>query len=356
MKNRTLFLFIILFIVSSTFHLSAEAEKKILFKELVRPGIVTVNPGETHLYIVDFPNINVYSLKDFKLIKTFGSRGEGPGEFLRFARPYFHNGSLLVHSQVKLSYYSKEWKLQKQHNLPMLFDRGFKPFGDKIAAAYMAPGEKPGIRYKVIALHDWERKKIKEVFRQEYYFASGKKINGIYLPEADRRSGVRFMVWKDRLYIEPDDGENGMLDVYDSQGEKLYTIKHQFEKLEVTSQHKKMAAEWFRVRGRHLLEIVKERGLLRWPSHFPAIRYVDVIDDKIYIIPYKQKEGKVRLFVFDLRGKLLRHVAAPFTEESIFEFHPMCIKGGKIYQVTENDDEVYELHIYDIATLPVLSR
>ncbi|MCP5105891.1 MAG: hypothetical protein GY950_21065 [bacterium] len=191
MKNRMLFLFIILFTASSTFHLSAE--KKILFEDLMRPGTVTVNPGETHLYIGDFPNIKVYSLKDFKLIKTFGSRGEGPGEFLRFARPYFHNGSLLVHSQVKLSYYSKDWKLQKQHNLPMPFDLGFKPFGDKIAAAYMVPDEKSGIRYQVIALHDWDRKKIKEVFRQEYYFKLGSNISGIYLPEPT--AGREYVLW-----------------------------------------------------------------------------------------------------------------------------------------------------------------
>jgi hypothetical protein len=160
------------------------------------------------------------------------------------------------------------------------------------------------------------------------------------------------MVWKDKLFVEPDDGENGILDVYDSNGKKLYTVKYNFEKIEVTDRHKEAVREWHRIKKRRLLDIVKRRGWLWWPSHFPAVHYVDVTDDKIYMIPYKKKQGKVQLLVFDLKGKLLRRVITPLTKENMFALHPMCIKGGKVYQLTENEDEVWELHIYEIASLP----
>jgi len=354
MKNVTILFCTILLTAGAVNYL--RAEKKIVFEDLIRPSAIAIGPGEKHLYIVAFPVINVYSSRDFKPIKKFGSAGEGPGEFLRFARVHFNNGSILVQSQGKLSYFSPDWKLQKEHKLPIQFNRGFKPFGNRAVAASNTVEEGEDAIYQVITFYDWDQEKIKEIYRKKYYFQIGKNINGIYLPEVDRRSGVRFCLWKNRLYLEPDDGENGTLDIYDAEGKKLYSIRHEFEKIKVTDQHKEATREWFRVNKRRLLDLVKERGWLWWPDYFPAVHELEVTDDQIYMIPYLKKEGKVQLFVFDLKGKLLRHVAAPLSEENIFDFHPFCIKGGKIYQLTENDDEVYELRIDDISALPAFSR
>lgn len=355
MKTTTIFIIVMILTIGSAVNLPAA--QKIVFEDLIRPGSVYVDPGRDYLYAVEFPVINVYTLKDFKPVKKFGSKGEGPGEFLRFARVHFHKGMILVHSQGRLAYFSKDWKFIKEQKVPVLFNRGFAPFGDKMAAAYTAPLEgKSDIGNQIVVLHDWKCEKIKEIFRKRYYFEIGGDINGIYLPETDRRIGTRFLVWKDKIYVEPDDGEDGLLDVYDSNGKKLYTFKHEFEKIKVTEQHKEAAREWFRVRKRRLLEIVKARGWLYWPDYFPAVHQVYVTDDKVYMIPYKKKEGKVQLFVFDLKGKLLRHAAAPLLKENMFDFHPLCIAGGKIYQFTENDDEAMELHVHEIDKLPAFKK
>lgn len=44
----------------------------------------------------------------------------------------------------------------------------------------------------VVNIYDSNFKKAKEVYRQKYYFQVGKPVNGIYLAEDGRRSGIRF--------------------------------------------------------------------------------------------------------------------------------------------------------------------
>jgi hypothetical protein len=328
------------------------AERVHVFKDLLKPGAMVWDTDRQHLYIVEFPQIHIYSTKDYSRIKTFGKQGEGPGEFLRFARIYFHEDFIIIHSNSKFSYFSKDWQFVKEHRVPPQFHRGVKPFGDKLVATYIGQAKNnPKVTDQLVVFHDWEGNKIKEIFRKEYYILSGKKINGLYLPEVNRRTGIRFSLWDNKIFIEPDDGEDGIIQVYDAGGKLEYTIKHEFEKLKVTDEHIDAVEEWHRLRKRRLLKIVDQRGLLYYASHFPAVHKMGITDGKIYIVPYKRKQGKPQLFIFDLKGKLLKHLAAPITGETMFGYYPWGILDGKIYQMLENEDEEWELHFYRIDKL-----
>jgi hypothetical protein len=186
------------------------------------------------------------------------------------------------------------------------------------------------------------------VYRQKYYFQVGKPVNGIYLAEDGRRTGIRFSVRDNKIYIEGEDGETGNIYVYDNQGQKIDTLHLELEKLKVTAEHKKAVEDYYKLRHRRLFDIVKARGWLSWPDYFPAVRYVSLVDNRFFAIPYMKKQGKNQLFIFDLKGKLLKQMDMPEVEETLFSFYPFAIKDGKLYRLVENQDEEWELHVTEI--------
>jgi hypothetical protein len=323
------------------------AETVAVFDDIIKPESLYLT--DNHIFIVEFPHIYVYSLKDFTLIKKFGQRGEGPGEFIRFVRLHFQPDFIIAHSQTRFSYYTKDFEYIKEVKVPIQFNRGAAPIGDQVVVSHTVPGiENPQEVDLTVNLYDANFKKIKEIFRQRYYFQLHRDVNVIYLPEVDRRTGIRFFVYRDKIFIEGEDGVTGNIYVFNKNGERIYTIKHEFERLKVTDEHVKAVVEWHRVNKRRLYDILKQRKQLYTPDYFPAIRSLNVGDDKIYIIPYKKKKGKNRLFIFNLKGKLLKEMDAPLKESSIFSFYPFAIKGGKVFQLLENEDEKWELHVTDI--------
>lgn len=323
------------------------AERVTIFKDLAKPAGFYLD--NDHFYIIEFPHIYVYSLKDYSLIKKFGEKGEGPGCFLRYARLHFHSDYIIVQSSTRFSYFTKDWKFIKERKIPITFDRGVTLMGNRFVASHTAPHtDDPKQTDLVVNIYDSNNRKIKEVYRQKYFFQVGKKVNSIYLPELGRRMGLRYFICDNKIFVEGEDGETGTIYVYNDKGEKIRTLQHRFEKLKVRKEHIKTAEEYYRIRGRRLYSILKERGWLYHPQYFPAVRYLKGINNKIYIIPYKKKQGKNQLFIFDLEGKLLKQVAAPIAEESIFSFYPSTIKDGKLIQLIENEKEEWELHITGI--------
>lgn len=344
-------------IVSILFALALWAERVHVFEDLLKPTGLIVDPDGKYLYITQFPHIHVYSAGDYPRVKSIGKEGEGPGEFLAFARPHFYGQYIIIHSQTKFSYFSRDWRLVKEHKVPFQFVRGVKPFGDKLVASYSVPAiDNPEIIDQVVVFHDWEGENIKEIFRKQYYIQGGKKINGLYLPEVLRRTGIRFFPWRDRVYVEPDDGEDGIIDVYTSDGKLDYTIKLELEKLKTNKEHIAAVEEWHRLRKRRLLQLISKRGWLFFGSHFPSVHQMKVFNDNIYIIPYKKKQGKVQLFIFDLKGKLLKHLAVPLAGETMFEYFPWVIHKGKLFQLRENQDEEWVLHAFDMSRLPSFQK
>ena len=316
----------------------------ILLNDLTNPSGFASDGN--HLYIIEFPRIYMYSLTDYRLLKEFGKQGEGPGEFLRYARIHFQPDYLIIQSQNRVSYFSRDGKYIQEKKTPIAFDRGAKPLGNRWVVSHTVPGNNdPRQTDLTVNIYDSNFKKVKEIYRQKYYFQIGKPVNGIYLAEDGRRLGIRFWVYDNRIYIEGEDGETGNIYVYDNNGQKIDTLHQEFEKVKVTDTHKKAVEDFYNMKRRRLFAIVTERGWLYWPDFFPAVRWLSVEDNQIAIIPYKKKQGKNQLFIFDLKMKLLKQVSLPGLEETMFSFYPFTIKNGKLYRLVENQDEAWELHV-----------
>ena len=86
-----------------------------------------------------------------------------------------------------------------------------------------------------------------------------------------------------------------------------------------------------------------------FPSIFPNIRNFHVMDDKIFIITYKEKQGKNAMYIYSMAGKLLQTVYVPLVEVDMILpqlYNYYTIKDGKLYKLVEDlDKEKWELHI-----------
>jgi hypothetical protein len=205
-KLLLLLLLLLLFFVSITIPLFPG--KVAVLNQLGNPSALYVH--KDHLYIIEFPVIYVYSRDDYRLIKKFGRQGEGPGEFIRYARLHFFDETIIVQSQTKFSYFTKDWNFIKDKKTPIGFNRGAKPMGNQWVVCHTGRGlSDPDQIDLLVNIYDNNCKKIKEIYRQKYFFQIGKQINGIYLAEAIRRRGIRFFIYDNKIFIEGEDGENG---------------------------------------------------------------------------------------------------------------------------------------------------
>jgi hypothetical protein len=88
------------------------AEKLVTLTEPIKPNYIALDNRQ--FYIVEDTSVQIYSLRDFKLINKFGRRGEGPGEFLLYTYVIPQPGHLLINSFGKVSYFTKKGTLIKE--------------------------------------------------------------------------------------------------------------------------------------------------------------------------------------------------------------------------------------------------
>ncbi len=77
-KGFTIIVIILLFFVGSFGELLM-AKKVVTLSGILAPSDIKID--EERIYITQHEEIYIYSLKDYRLIKKFGRKGEGPGEF-----------------------------------------------------------------------------------------------------------------------------------------------------------------------------------------------------------------------------------------------------------------------------------
>ncbi len=157
-------------ILMAPFALQAE---KVPMKNLVKPASIVVD--ETRVYIGEGASVHIFSLKDFKLERTFGRQGEGPREFMVHpgfgVRLALWKKTLLVESMGKTSYYSKDGGFLKELKTGK---RGsMYPMGDKFVGGNMIIENQTN--YQTLNLYDGEFKSTKEICRWEHAIQDAKK-------------------------------------------------------------------------------------------------------------------------------------------------------------------------------------
>jgi hypothetical protein len=311
--------------------------KVVPLQGLLKP--FSIEASDSYIYISDGFNVKIFSLEDFKLKKTFGKKGEGPKEFKGFILFYVQPDYIFVNSPNKVSYFTLDGEFIKEIHVRQVFGR-FKPLGkDQFVGYHYSREEK--IRYESIYLFNSKFEKVKQMYQREYMIDKNRKINFI-----EERPPFFYIV-DNKVFL---DGVDGVIYVFDTTGKKIAGLRCPGERIPFTKEHKERFINYFKnhPETRDYYQQIKSR--MKFPDYFPPIRMFHVTDNKIYVMTYKEKDGKNEFVIMDVSGKLLKTVfipIAPFEESTVIISY--TIKNGKLYHLKDNEEtEEWELRIYEI--------
>jgi hypothetical protein len=340
LKKPCLIVFFMLLILP--FSTAAFSQKKIPLPRILAPELVRVD--ETQVYITEGANVNIYSKKDFSLVKRFGKRGEGPREFLIGGGTFgwlwivIRPDSIFIHSMGKISYYSKKGVFMKERKIPIAYTPALQPLEDRfVGNGFLTENNR---KYWTTNIYDAQLKIKKEMYRYERAFYEGRSIDPYGLKTPD------FYIYGNKIFIA-DTVETGAVYVFDKNGNKLYTITPEYERIKITEKDKESARYHYNI-GTHKNLYNRYKNKFEFPQYFPAMRFMIVDHGKIYLMTYKKKDGATQFLILDVKGKLLKKVFLPVKDLDVQYRCPFDIDDGKLYHFVELEEEGTELHITEI--------
>lgn len=310
--------------------------------DLQKPN--SINLDESQLYITDGMSVLIYSLKDFKLIKKFGKKGEGPQEFMD--SPYgltitLYNDYMVVHSLGRESFFKKDGSFIREKNTNPL-TIGLKPVGNAYAGQKLITDRvKKSIEFGIV-LYNEKFETVKDLHRFTHPFFQKQKINPFDL------QGSTFHVYRDKVYIN--DQEGNIL-VFDEKGNKVNTIRWQVPRVEATERvRERFMRHWqYSVLS---LEYKNFKDNVKFPSYCPPMRDFRVLDGKVYITTYKEVNGQNLMVILNTQGKPVKKTLVPMVNVSMVVpvlFSYYTIHKDKLYRLEENGEtETWELYVTDI--------
>lgn len=319
------------------------AAKVVPLPDLLKPELIRLD--EDQMYITEGANIYIYSLKDFHLVKKFGKAGEGPQEFMAVAGVVgtmwieIQPDHIFIHTMGKISIFSKQGTFIKEKKINLTYTAAMHPIGNRFVGTGF-PTEQ-GVRYWTTNIYDANLKIIKEIYRYERGFYPDRDINllSIKMPE--------FCVYDQKIFVA-DTEKTGTIYVFDADGKQLYSINPEYEEVEITPEaEKRLRANASAGRRRNFYEVYKPK--IKFPGYFPAMRFMNAADGKLYIMTYKTKEDKTQFLILTVKGRFLKKVFLPVKDMEIHHFCPYTIKDNKLYHLHDNEStEEWELHITTI--------
>jgi hypothetical protein len=336
-KKLIIFLKLLIFLILLLgWGLPGFGERVVSLPDLLKPEAVTLDHQQ--MYVVEITTIYIYRLKDFKLMKKFGKRGEGPGEFLvdlESGRPLFldvQTDEIMVSSLGKVSFFSKTGVFNREMKVKTA--EYVQPLGKGFVAQSLQPGKEKVMR--AIFWYDEMFQPAKEIIKVPHHFQMGKGLEVF-------RESQDFLTMDNQLFVTWD--PDFKITIFDSQGNKMNSIVHPYQRVKVTELHRQQVIHYLKTHPffKEYFELLKP---IRFPGYFPAIREMRIADGKLYIVTYKEKNEQTECFVFDLKGKLLSRQYVKLEKKNPLEFSPFAFKNGALYQLVEKDEEWY-LHIHN---------
>lgn len=316
----------------------AWAEKKVFpLQDLMNPETVTLDT--TQMYVTEGTSIYIYSLKDFKLVKKFGKAGEGPKEFMFDPRMgglalFLQDEGLVLNSFGKVSWYTKSGEYVKEMKLQHPLTLFMQPFGKNYVGILLAWGKE---RWKILKLFDDQLNDKQEIIRMPYPTQPGKGTRLLESYPATLVSDNKlFIAWENEFIIK----------VYDTDLNKLVTVKLDEEKRKVTDEFKKILIDVLRTspQSKDYFETMKP---FYFPDYFPPIRFLFGAGKQIYVITFKQNDADDQeCIVLGVDGKLIKRAFLPIRMSTPFAPYPYTIYDNALYQIIEDGDkEEWSIHI-----------
>jgi len=346
---------ILLFAIS---FLPAIAESLGSLDGVLKPSIIDIHGGR--LFVMDTEQVRVYSMKDLSLLQSFGKRGEGPAEYKIVVglplRLEAFKDIVVVESIDKLSYFTHDGKyLSEQRKLPQLLM--INRIGDNFIGRRIIQPPDGSLSTTSLYIYDKEFKELKQLHQQPFLQQGA-------FPNLRLNLGKDFLLYQiadNKIFVEKS-ADEFLIDVYDFTGKKLYQIKKNEKKLPVTLKDKNYLIKDLEMDPQIQVQI-KQLGVkwnefsrnfkFEFPEYYPAVKTMDIDNNKIYIKTFRNKDKKEEMIVMDLKGKiLLRTFMEPTVKEWVMALmlgvRLETIHNDKVYYIQENEDEEWELFVQKI--------
>lgn len=310
-------------------------ERLATLPEIMKPASISVDNNQ--LYIVEKSTIYLYSTKDFKLVKQFGRKGEGPGEFKNIPMLKVFPDYLLINSYGKFMYFSRNGEFLREKKTPGMFILWVFPVGENFVGMELKINRESKKNLTGITIFDKDLKKIKVIAESD---RRRRGISGKFEMEIIRDS-FRYEVCGENVYVG-DTKKGFFIEVFNSKGNKLFKIKKEYEKLEVTDEYKNNFIK--SMKESPFFNQVKDNVKFTSRKYFPAFRNFRINNGKIYVFTYKKKDKdkKKEVIVMDLKGSILKKTFLP---DGVIS----SINNDRFYYLKEDEEEEeWELFVESI--------
>jgi len=297
---------------------------------------MTISVGNNRLYVSERTIIHVYSLPDIHFIKSFGSKGVGPGEFRYITDVTETPSGIKVCEYGKICFSDLNFKLIRETRTASLCSY-FASIGEGFIGTTDIAVNKE--RFTTINFFDSTLKTGKEIFRFKSPVQPGKDMN--IIPEYPG-----YDTFNDTVFLN---GMDGRIWVFDRNGNILRKININTSRVKITDTFKKEYLETLKNdrKKRNFYSVFKDK--ITFPDYFPTIYFFLVTGNKIYVITYLQNSKGYECQVLNLEGKILKKAYLPIQFKKIRDSYPYTIKENKFYQLVEDvENENFVLHISDI--------
>jgi hypothetical protein len=320
------------------------AERVAVLPDIFNPGDIQV--GDKYIYVVQEAEVFLYSMEDYRLVRKFGRRGEGPREFIlsddNMVFISVQPDYLLVNSVKRMSYFTVDGRyLRERHNSAGLW---MEPLGSNFVGIKRVY-DPDGTRRRKLTLFNDKLELVKTVYQEFDGIQPRRKIiEAVTWPTSNI-----YRVYAGRIYVAD---KERTIHVYDRDGKPLYDIDLPFPRIKVDAAVREKYLRFYREEEQYWrVRWDRLKSWFRLPEALPVISTYQVNDDCIYILTHQTYEGKDEILVLDLKGNLKRRAGVSLNkfDQSIFNIFNFDISGGRLYQYAENSDtEEYEMHIFDL--------
>jgi hypothetical protein len=196
--------------------------------------------------------------------------------------------------------------------------------------------------YLTVNIWDAQLKQVlKELHREKQWAFTGVKLDAFDL------RGIVFFVADNKIFVEI---ENQKILILTETGEKIGSIEPPTEPIKMTENFKKRFHDFLKASPKFKQFYQSIKDLIIFPRYFPKIRFlVFSPEQKIYVLSWKQKEGKCECFVYDLQGKLEKKTYLPVNEQTGYFYFSLTFGNDKFYQLIENEDEgTWQLQVTEL--------
>jgi hypothetical protein len=304
---------------------------------------ISIEIHEDELYVLDEVEVRVYSLKNYRLLRKFGKKGEGEGELMPNTEVplvmNITNGNVFLNSQIKMIQYSKKGEIIKEQRIPFSFQT--IPFGENYVSIKISTSSAMNT-FNVI-LYDPGFNQLKVLYSRERISRS--RRGKLSLPP----ELIIIRCSKDKLFVF-DQKKGFVIDTFDPQGKRVNHINVDYHRIKMTDYFKKAAEAWFRAQPSFRMATEELREMIYFPDYLPIMRNFIIKNQKLYIQTYKTRGNSSEFIVLDFDGKLIKQTFLPDYEKSPIQLNSsnfFTFYNEKYYHLLKKGSG-WEIHVEEI--------